>query len=131
MPRTPKQQRARRRRVAGLLALVGIILLLVSTYAVPMGIIYWAQANSQEAPVPLTGGALLTIIAGPVSLVLGGILSIAAFQIIRSNSEPRTDEDRELDERWGDEALMDFDPTEFNSGHRSARQRERERDRWS
>ncbi|GAA1344012.1 hypothetical protein GCM10009594_19550 [Kocuria palustris] len=123
------QQRARRRRIAGLLALVGIVLLLVSTYAVPMGIIYWARATSEEAPVPLTDGALLTIIAGPVSLVLGGILSIAAFQITRAHREPRTEEDRELDEQWGDDAMIDFDPTEFNSGHRSARQRER--DRWS
>ena len=49
---------------------MGIVLLLVSTYAVPMGIFYWARATSEEAPVPLTDGALLTIIAGPVSLVL-------------------------------------------------------------
>ena len=37
--------------------------------------------------------------------------------------------DRQIREQWGDDAMIDFDPTEFNSGHRSARQRER--DRWS
>jgi hypothetical protein len=34
------------------------------------------------------------------------ILSIAAFQITRSHREPRTEEDRELDEQWGDDAMI-------------------------
>lgn len=129
MSRTP-QQRARRRRLANLLAVIGIMALLLSTWAVPMGIINWALATADEAPVPLSETGWFPVIAGPVSLVLGGVLTIWAFQLSRSNREARTLEDRVLDEQWGDdEPFHDFDPTEFNRDHRSARLREQ--DRWS
>ncbi len=128
MSSTP-QQRARRRRLASLLAVIGIMGLFLATWAVPEGIIHWARATADEAPVPLSPRGWFAIISGPIALVVGGVLSIAAFQLARSSREPRTDEDRELDEQWGDEAMLDFDPTEFNRGHRSARLQER--DRWS
>lgn len=126
MSSTP-QQRARRRRIASLLAVVGITALFLATWALPEGIIHWARAASDEAPVPLSPRAWFTIISGPIALVVGGGCSIAAFQISRVNREPRSDEDRDLDEQWGDEAILDFDPTEFNRGHRSARLKEQGR----
>lgn len=105
---------------------IGVFLVLFSTWAVPEAIIHLARATAEEAPVPMSQRGWFSAIAGPSALVVGGVLSIVGYQLLRLHREARSAEDAELDEQWGDEVLMDYDPASSHPGHRSAR----ERDRW-
>lgn len=126
---TTPEQRARRRRTGGILLSIGVFGVLFSTWAVPMGIINVSWALSEEAPIPMDAGAWFTAISGPIALIVGGVLAIVGFQLIRIHSEARSAEDIDLDEQWGEDALVEFDPARFTPGHRSARELE-EHDRW-
>lgn len=123
---TTPQKRASRRRTAAAMLGIGLFLVLFATWAVPEGIIHVAHAAADEAPVPMSTLGWFSAVSGPIALVLGGVLSIVGYQLLRVHREPRTAEDVELDEQWGDEVLMDYDPASSHPGHRAAR----DRDRW-
>lgn len=101
----PEELQHRRRRRGARVAAVGIVLLLVSTWAVPMGIIYlaWDRAGTME----LGPAQWATVAGGAVSLLLGALATIGGLRYRTAAGEPPNPEDEFWDHHG---PLMDYDP---------------------
>jgi hypothetical protein len=108
---TPDPHHARRRTGGWLLA-VGVVALFVSTFTVPEAIHHLARVSAEDG-TGLSGRAVVVVVVGAVTLLGGGALAIAGFNWRRSAGEGPSQEDRLLDEQFGDGPLRPYDPDEF------------------
>lgn len=93
---------------------VGIVLLFMATWMFPEGLIHVARATAEIDPVPMTGRGWFTAIFGSIALVVSGVLIFWGFWLRQANTDAVTDEDRALDEAWGEEAFTDYDLESFH-----------------
>ncbi|KAA9395638.1 hypothetical protein FCK90_01060 [Kocuria coralli] len=113
MNRTPEQRR-RRQRMGGVMFCVGIVLLFVASWAFPEGLIHVARASAGPDAVEMSARGWFTAIFGSIALVLSAVLIFLGFGMRQANGETASEEDRMLDEAWGEETMTDYDLGSFH-----------------
>lgn len=106
-------QRARKYRLAGVMLAVGVVLLFVATWAFPEGLIHVARASAGDNATPMSERGWFTAIFGPIVLVASGVLLLWGFVWRQRYQKSLSDEDRAIDQLWGDAQLMDYDPDAY------------------
>lgn len=92
---------------------VGMVLLFVASWAFPEGLIHVARATAGEYATEMSARGWFTSILGPIALVLSGVLLVWGFWLRQRSKEAVSEEDRVLDEAWGDETFRDYDPRDY------------------